>query len=81
MSLKSTKKQLINLLKDKDNKVLALSGKWGTGKTYMWDEVRKASEDVTDKNALYVSLFGLTTIDQVKIKLIKAQLQPSTQQP
>ncbi|QWF70090.1 hypothetical protein KEF85_12115 [Methylomonas paludis] len=72
MSLKSTKEQLIQLLADKDNKVIALSGKWGTGKSHMWDEVKKSSADVDVQNALYASLFGLSTIEQIKIKLLQS---------
>lgn len=45
MSLKSTKEQLAQLLMEKDNKVIALSGKWGTGKSYMWDQVKASSGD------------------------------------
>lgn len=71
MSLKSTKEQLAQLLTDEDTKVIALSGKWGTGKSYMWDQVQRESEDETVKGALYSSLFGLSTIDQVKLKLLQ----------
>lgn len=74
MSLKSTKEQLIRLLDDEDNKVIALSGKWGTGKSFMWDEVKKASEDEKVKNALYASLFGLSTMEQIKMKLIQSAM-------
>jgi hypothetical protein len=71
MSLKSTKEQLTQLLADKDNKVIALSGKWGTGKSFMWDQVKASSDDEKVKGALYASLFGLSGIEQVKMKLIQ----------
>lgn len=71
MSLAKTKAQLKNLLAQPDNDVIALSGKWGTGKTHLWDEVKKESADGKVKNALYVSLFGLSSVDQVKRKLIE----------
>lgn len=74
MSLKKSKEQLIRLLNQVDNCVIALSGKWGTGKTHLWNEVRGASGDHHVKNALYVSLFGLSSIDQVKRKLIEAAI-------
>ena len=45
MSIESTKKQLIELLERVDNNVIALSGKWGTGKTHLWNEVKKESKD------------------------------------
>lgn len=72
MSLKETKSHLIELLADPENKVIALSGKWGTGKTHLWSEVIQESKDEYVKGALYVSLFGLSSIDQVKRKLIES---------
>lgn len=74
MSLKKTKKQLIHLLGEADNRVIALSGKWGTGKTHLWNEVKSESEDERIKSSLYVSLFGLSSIDQVKRKLIETAI-------
>jgi hypothetical protein len=72
MSLKETKEHLLELLGDADNKVIALSGKWGTGKTHLWGEVMTESKDEAVNGALYVSLFGLSGIDQVKRKLIES---------
>jgi Cdc6-like AAA superfamily ATPase len=74
VSLKKTKTQLIRLLGEADNNVIALSGKWGTGKTHLWNEVKDASTDDKITKALYVSLFGLSTVDQVKRKLIEAAI-------
>lgn len=74
MSLEKTKKQLVDLLGKGDNNVIALSGKWGTGKTHLWNEVKRESSDEEVKKALYVSLFGLSSIDQVKRKLMEGAL-------
>jgi len=74
VSLEKTKKQLIELLGQSDNRVIALSGKWGTGKTHLWNEVKKESKDEKIQLALYVSLFGLSTVDQVKRKLMEGAL-------
>lgn len=71
MSLQATKTHLIQLLDDQDNKVIALSGKWGTGKSHLWREVKDASGDDMVKGCIYVSLFGLSSIDQMKKKLIE----------
>jgi hypothetical protein len=79
MSLLETKNHLVQLLDDKDNKVIALSGKWGTGKSHLWREVKSASGDEKVKNALYVSLFGLTSMDQVKLKIIQSSMPDSGQ--
>jgi hypothetical protein len=72
MSLKETKEHLLVLLGDAENRVIALSGKWGTGKTHLWADVMKESKDETVNGALYVSLFGLSSVDQVKRKLIES---------
>lgn len=74
MTLKSTKDHLIQLLADQDNKVIALSGKWGTGKSYLWREVKSASNDEAVKGALYVSLFGLSDMNQIKLKVVQSAL-------
>ncbi len=74
MSLEKTKEQLHQLLGQADNCVIALSGKWGTGKTHLWNEIKAESGDDKIKNALYVSLFGLSSIDQVKRKLIETAI-------
>ena len=44
----------------------------GTGKTHLRGEVMKESKDETVNGALYVSLFGLSGIDQVTTKLIES---------
>lgn len=74
MSLKNTKEQLILLLSNADNNVIALSGKWGTGKTHLWNEVKDKSDEEKVKKALYVSLFGQSSIDQIKRKLIETAI-------
>lgn len=74
MSLKSTKAHLVELLADPENRVIALTGKWGTGKSHLWHEVRSASKDEVVKNALYVSLFGLSDMNQIKLKILQSAL-------
>lgn len=74
MSIEKTRAQLIELLADADNKVIALSGRWGTGKTHLWEDIRDHSEDDKVKNSLYASLFGLSTVDQIKRKLLEGAI-------
>lgn len=74
MSLAMTKEHLVRLLGEADNSVIALSGKWGTGKTHLWNEVKSESSDDRVQKALYVSLFGQSSIDQVKRKLIESAI-------
>lgn len=74
MSLEQTKKHLVQLLDDQDNMVIALSGKWGTGKSHLWREVKKSAKDPKVQAALYVSLFGLASMDQVKLRIVQSSI-------
>lgn len=52
---------------------LALTGPWGTGKTYLWDRVVREvarEERLGRKHYAYVSLFGLDSLADVKAALI-----------
>jgi hypothetical protein len=77
MSLVSTKPQLIDALGDTENKVLALTGRWGTGKSHLWHEVKNSSKDEVIAKSLYVSLFGVADMKQLKAKIIQSAV-PST---
>lgn len=74
MTMAQTKGQLRALLEDKENTVLALSGKWGTGKTHMWRKIQADSGDPSVKGALSVSLFGATSISDLKMRLVQRAL-------
>lgn len=74
MSIKETTEQLIYVLEDDDNKVIALTGKWGTGKSHLWNNLQQASEDDSINKALYVSLFGLSEMNQIKLKIVQSAL-------
>ncbi|CAM5407226.1 P-loop NTPase fold protein [Eoetvoesiella caeni] len=72
MSIQLTSQQLARLLDDDDSKVVALSGKWGTGKSFIWEQLQRESKNTKVTGALYTSLFGLSSLDQVKLKLIQS---------
>ncbi len=74
MTIQLTKSHFEEALKDQDNKVIALSGRWGTGKSHLWDEIQKSSCDDSVKGAIYVSLFGLASMDQFKVKLVQSAI-------
>ena len=81
MPLSTTKKHLVELLGDPSNKVIALSGKWGTGKSHLWRAVKADSTDERVKAALYVSLFGLISMDQVKLKIVQSAIPKADENP
>lgn len=72
MSLAITKTNFEQLIDDRNNGVIALSGKWGTGKSHMWRQVQKDSTNDAVKDALYVSLFGVKDILQLKMKIVQS---------
>jgi hypothetical protein len=67
------KDSLVTLLQDQDNKVIALTGKWGTGKTYLWRNVAIEMFGKTEasKQPIYVSLFGIRTINDLKLRILQ----------
>ena len=74
MSMEQTKLCLKKLLDNKEVNVIALSGKWGTGKSFMWQAIRAkykvAKAPNSDiKSSLQASLFGVTSIAELKLKL------------
>ena len=71
MSMATTKAQLERLLTDGDSKVIALSGRWGTGKTHMWEELCNAAQDDVVRKSLSVSLFGAASIADLKLRLVQ----------
>lgn len=74
MTLAQTKDNLLESLADKGNRVIALSGKWGSGKTHLWTEVQKASRDDAVQSAVSVSLFGANNISDLKLKIAQKLL-------
>lgn len=72
-TFKRVKESLVALLQDQDHKVIALTGKWGTGKTYLWRSVEKQYFENSEENEkpIYVSLFGVRTISDFKFRILQ----------
>lgn len=75
MTIAHCKDALQKLLQDNSLRVIALSGDWGTGKTHLWKETKSASNDPRVQQAAKVSLFGVRTIGELKMRLIEEYLQ------
>lgn len=69
MTLAACRQHLFQLFADPENKVIALSGKWGTGKTHLWRQVQETSQDERVKDAVTISLFGLGSLSDLKMKI------------
>lgn len=79
MTLARCKTALLDLINDPENRVIALSGRWGTGKTHLWQQVRKETGDAQAKEAVSASLFGVSTIMELKLKIAEG-LAPKLRQ-
>lgn len=55
---------LTSFLKDKDLRVLAIKGKWGIGKTHLVQTALKSTQ------AYYASVFGVSSLEQLKAKIL-----------
>lgn len=64
---------LINAINDEHSKVIALTGKWGTGKTFLWKKVRiKMESDFNNlKKPIYISIFGAKSINELKLRIMQ----------
>lgn len=66
------KDTLLSVLKDPDHRVIALTGKWGTGKTYLWHAVKAELFSSSDsKQPVYISAFGAKTINDLKLRILQ----------
>ena len=65
------RQSIFAFLKNKNLKVLAITGDWGVGKTYFWknDIFKNIPEEDKKEYYSYVSLFNIETINDLKIKL------------
>lgn len=73
--MQSIDKKIIHILsQDKDNACLALIGKWGIGKTYLWKESIEKKLQAKEQKVIYISLFGKEHYQEVLDDII-AQLQ------
>lgn len=75
MSIKKLNDSFSSSIGNKDISVIALSGSWGSGKSYVWQEYQKRTTNENIRNAIYISLFGIRSITDFKIKLLMAWVE------
>lgn len=74
-----TKAVLKDFLTTKTSDVLALTGAWGTGKTYAWHEALSAHKgSVKFKHYCYVSLFGIKSMAELRMALFTKSVAVAT---
>lgn len=79
MSVQITKTVLKDFLSNAETNVLALTGAWGTGKTYAWREALRAHKDkIKFKHYCYVSLFGINSMTELRMSLFTKSVAVAT---
>ena len=68
INIEELKKRLINIFNKDDAFVITLSGEWGVGKTYFWNEFEE--KHLKNKQVAYVSLFGKNKIEDIREAII-----------
>lgn len=74
MSLAIIEAEIRRFLSDPAPEVLCIQGKWGVGKTYGWQKFLRESqksEKLAMKRYAYVSLFGLSSLDDLRYALFE----------
>lgn len=74
MSIALVKQAIAEFLSRTDPEVLCVRGKWGVGKTYTWStalESAHASKAVKLARYSYVSLFGVNSLDELKLSIFE----------
>lgn len=79
MSVEKVSKAVEDFLKEIGPGVLSIKGSWGAGKTYFWS---KAVKEAADKKLFstryaYVSLFGITSLDELKYAIFEQTVDSS----
>jgi hypothetical protein len=71
-SIKTVTAEIERFLRCKEPQVLCITGDWGVGKTYTWNELIKSAADSGELSRgkySYVSLFGLNSLAEVKFAI------------
>lgn len=70
LSIEQATRALTKALKNKEHKVIALSGPWGTGKTHLWDTIKPSLRP----GIIEVTAFGAKSIQDLKMRLLQSYL-------
>lgn len=74
MSITLVRQAIAEFLGRADPEVLCVRGKWGVGKTYTWStalEAAHADKAVKLARYSYVSLFGVNSVDELKLSIFE----------
>lgn len=69
-SVENIEKRLIEIMGTKEPFAIALTGKWGVGKTHLWKSFRDKNREMFSGNKYaYISLFGLDSLESLKLAI------------
>jgi hypothetical protein len=72
MSIETIKSEITRFLESETPEVMAIKGKWGTGKTHLWNKLLKENkEKIKFEKYSYVSLFGINSLDIFKYAIFE----------
>ena len=87
MSLQEISRSIKNFFESKGPTIYCLSGEWGVGKTYLFNEIcndflKKNPSNFNNiklpqNNLIKISLFGISSVDDLKHKIIAEKLENS----
>ncbi len=67
------REQIERFLGTKDPEVLSVSGRWGVGKTHLWDKtIAEKRTSIPLRRYAYVSVFGLRSLDALKTAIVQS---------
>lgn len=70
--------ELLKLIDTDESFAIALTGEWGVGKTHLWKSIRDKNREVfSGKKYAYISLFGLDSLESLKLA-IATEVQTDT---
>jgi len=70
LSIETTKQVMMEFLTSDQHDVLALTGAWGVGKTYAWNQALMDNKNqIKLSKYCYVSLFGINTLAELRTSL------------
>lgn len=79
VSIEVVKKVIREFLVRERYEVLALKGDWGVGKTYAWKAlISEPTQKHWPANYAYVSLFGLSSLAELRIAIISSRYAPNS---
>ncbi|WP_308021501.1 P-loop NTPase fold protein [Bacillus cereus] len=69
-SMKYTIDSILDYIKrDNTSYAVLLNGKWGSGKTYFWENVLKEEIKKIEKKTIYVSLYGINSTEEINKRI------------